>query len=164
MRARLTLPVLLLLTLGSGCNPDEQANSDEPACEKPAETDLGWPFRGARTAFFETSGGDIFVAVHELTDGVLGKVRQTAVDIGPGGAAPKIDPASSLTPGSEARSTVHLERLSKVSLAAGRYWLVSSNGGRITLHTCPDVEITHVRSATEDPGGSFTSPGSSPTP
>jgi hypothetical protein len=164
MRARLTLPVLMLLTLGSGCNPDEEANSDEPPCEMPTETDLGWPFRSARTAFFETSGGDVFVAVNELTDGVLGKVRQTAVDIGPGGAAPKIDPASSLTPGTEARSTVHLERLSKVSLAAGSYWLVSSDGGRITLHTCPDVEITHVRPATGDRGGSFTSPVSSATP
>lgn len=120
-------------------------------------TALGIPFRGVGTAFFRTSGGELEIAVSELGDNVFGDVTQTGVDIGPGEQAPEVDSASNRVSGAVRSVTVHEGRPTPVSLPAGSYWLVSSNGGRIELHTSPGVTISEVRPAGGDPGAVFSS-------
>lgn len=41
-------------------------------------------------------------------------------------------------------------------LTEGTSWVVSSNGGSVTLSACADVEITDVRPATPQDGDAFT--------
>lgn len=151
--------VLLLVSLSTGCarTGDGEARGDQSGCDSPAVAQLGIPFRGARAAFFDTTGGDVFVGVSDLGDTVLGRVTLTGVDIGLGDKGPEIDPTSARVVDPVASVIVHLDRLSKVSLPAGRYWLVSSNGGRISVRTCPGVELSGVAPATAEPGASFTS-------
>ena len=158
MPARLTLVacVLLLPLVGGGCAQSGAVDGGErPACDEPSVTPLGVPFRGVRAAFFHTSGGEIRIGVSELADSVLGDVTLTGVDIGPGESAPEVDRDSNRVRGARESVTVHLDRLTAVSLPAGSYWLVSSNGGRIELQACPDVTISDVRPADGDPGAAF---------
>lgn len=158
MPARLILAAALLLTpVAGGCSDSEKEakDVDSSACPDPTVTPLGVPFRGVRAAFFHTSGGEIRIGVSELADTVLGDVTQTGVDIGPGESAPEVDRDSNRVRGARESVTVHLDRLTAVSLPAGSYWLVSSNGGRIELHACPDVTISDVRPADGDPGSAF---------
>ena len=161
MPARLILAAALLLTgavggcSDSGGSGEEAKDVDSSACPDPTVTRLGVPFRGVSAAFFHTSGGEVRIGVSELSDTVLGDMTQTGVDIGPGESTPEIDRDSNHVLNASESVTVHLDRLAAVSLPAGSYWLVSSNGGRIALHTCPDVTISDVRPADGDPGSAF---------
>ena len=146
---------------GSGGQEDDPRGA---SCPTPVVTDLGIPFRGARTAFFRTSGGEVWIGVSELGDSLFGKVTQTGVDIGPGPHPPEVDRVSNRVSGAVRSVTVHDDRLTLVDLPAGSYWLVSSNGGRIELRTCPGVTISEVSPADGEPGVAFSSGVSSDSP
>ena len=153
---------LALLPALGGCSdprdPGGQTGDRQGAsCPAPVVTDLGIPFRGARTAFFRTSGGELRIGVSGLGDSLFGAVTQTGVDIGPGRHAPEVDRASNRVRGAIRSVTVHEDRPTSVDLPAGSYWLVSSNGGRIELRTCPGVTVSEVGPADGDPGAAFSS-------
>ena len=126
------------------------------ACDEPQVHELGVPL-GDRAAFFRTTGGEVRFAVSELAeDTALGDVRSTAIAVGPGDAGPTIDPGSpGVVPGSLVRETVRPEEPMTTELTDGSYWVVSSNGGVVTLSACADVEITDVRPATPRNGDAF---------
>ena len=153
MITRLALGACLaLLPALGGCSDSKRSGGPEDdehgaSCATPVVTDLGSPFRGMRTAFFRTSGGELRIGVSGLGDSLFGKVTQTGVDIGPGQQAPEVDRVSNRVRGAVRSVTVHDDRLTPVDLTAGSYWLVSSNGGRIELRTCPGVTISEVSPA-----------------
>lgn len=127
------------------------------ACDEPQVHELGVPF-GDRAAFFRTTGGEVRLSVSDLAeDTALGDVRSTAIAVGPGEAGPTIDPGSpGVVPGSVVRRTVRPDEPMTAELTEGTSWVVSSNGGSVTLSACADVEITDVRPATPQDGDAFT--------
>lgn len=132
----------LLLVAGCAGPGGEEEAGDVPPCDAPALTELGVPFRGVSTAFFQTGGGDLYVGVTDLGENLLGEQRQTGVDIGEGTVAPRtVDDGSNRVLGATESVTVRLDQLTRVALPQGSYWLVSSNGGRVSLRTCPGVEV-----------------------
>ena len=126
------------------------------ACDEPRVHELGVPF-GDRAAFFRTAGGEVRLSVSELAeDTALGDVRSTAIAVGPGDVGPTIDPGSpGVVPGSVVRETVRPDEPMTAELTEGSYWVVSSNGGVVTLSACAEVEITDVRPATPGKGDAF---------
>ena len=168
-RALVLTGALCLAACGS---PSEEPEAAEPECESPAVADLGVPFRGAGFARFTTSGGAIYVGVKELATGtVLGDVTLTRVEIGLADRLPATGrPTDQASSGPATTADVRLDKLTKVTLDAGSYWLWSSNGGRITLHTCEPITVDDVRVAHTDPGSGFgvdsstQSPGSGESP
>lgn len=151
------LPLLAACATDPGGSP-RSSSADEPGCAGATVTELSVPF-GTRAAYFRTSGGQVRIGVSDLGENLFGTVTQTRVDLG--SARPRVDPASNRVLNATTSATVHLNRTTVVSLPAGEYWLLSSNGGRIVLHTCPGVRISDVRPATGSPGDAFSS-GSSP--
>jgi hypothetical protein len=155
MHVRPTLLLLggvALMSCGSG-------GGEVPAvaCDEPRVHELGVPV-GDRAAFFRTTAGELRFSVADLAkDTALGDVRSTAIAVGPGDAGPTIDPQSpGVVPGSVVRETVRPDEPMTTELTEGDYWVVSSNGGSVTLSVCADVEITDVRPATAQNGDAFT--------
>ena len=147
-----SFPLLAACTTDPGASPRSHSG-DEPACADATGTELGVPF-GTRVAYFRTSGGQLRIGVSDLGENLFGVVTLTRVDLG-SAPRPRVDPASNRVLNATTSVTVHLDRTTDVSLPAGEYWLASSNGGRIVLHTCPDVRISDVRTATGEPGAAF---------
>ncbi len=153
------LPLLAACATDPGAGPRSSSPADEPGCTGETVTELSVPF-GTRAAYFRTSGGQVRIGVSALGENLFGTVTQTRVDLG-SARWPRVDPASNRVLNATTTVTVHLDRTPEVSLPAGDYWLLSSNGGQIVLHTCPDVRISDVRPATGSPGDAFSSGSSS---
>ena len=156
--ARLTATCLALLPLLAACSTDPGASprsssADESGCTGATVTELSVPF-GTSAAYFRTSGGQVRIGVSDLGENLFGTVTQTRVDLG-SAPRPRVDPASNRVLNATTTVPVHRDRTTEVSLPAGEHWLLSSNGGQIVLHTCPDVRISDVRPATGSPGAAF---------
>jgi hypothetical protein len=157
-RIAAALVAATLVTGGCGVLGDDNEPEEavRPTCESPTVTDLGIPF-GGRASYFTHSGGEVFIEVTHLPqDTVLGDITRTRIDLGPGDQPPRPDPQGSSRMENTAHTvSVELGRLSRITLPEGTYWLVSSNGGRIRLHTCDDVRVGDVRPASAEPGAAF---------
>ena len=123
-------------------------------CDSPRAASLGVP-TVRRLARFTTSGGRLRFVVKALPTGsILGEISDTEVQLG------DIDNPKE----TRYRVTASRQRPGTIDVEAGTYWVLNTNRGEIDVEVCPDVTISDVEAAHEDPEhGANLTPSTTPS-
>ncbi len=170
---RLILPVVLFFAAGCGVSPGtppegsgraqlgtSAARAGEtypgppepvtPPCAgaPPLLAALGSP-SGSQPAWFHTDGSPLYITARRFEHGGIfdPDVGQTAIYLGPAEVTPQLLP-NGYVRGATHSLSVREKTYGMIQLAAGSYWLTSSQGGDVLVIACSPNALTQVTPAT----------------
>ncbi|MEV4706449.1 hypothetical protein [Actinoplanes sp. NPDC049316] len=135
------------LTAITGCSTGPGDGSPDPPCggTPASRAALGVPNTGETVAAsFTTTGGTLYITVHDLQRGgfvPVPKGSQITAYIGPADTPPRPDPQQNVTPIGW-KVVVAEDRYQSFDLPAGRYWLQISYPGQTELLSCTPGAVT----------------------
>lgn len=146
-RLRLVLAgAVMLSSLTGACGTDDEA-APRPPCESPTKYDLGVVLAKGTDTMFSTGGGDLYLGIDGLGGNGAFAATKSEIFVGKADDPPVTREGGKEPLNASASKVVELGRLSMLHLQRGRYWVVSSNYGRVWIEACPPVTVEVIRTA-----------------
>lgn len=152
-----TLALILALVL-SGCSPTaggsgqptSTSGATVPCGDGVSRVELGSPYLGGPTAEFSAKAGTLYITARRFEHGGPFDPAKgsSAIYVGPADRQPTWDQQRNIVSNFTAQVHVEENDFSPVELAAGRYWLWSSNGGDVVVVSCAEGGVSDTKNVT----------------